>query len=287
MDASVRSFVESCDWVLVIGAMMTDFNTGAFTARLDPDKTIDIRHHRTHVGSKVYPSVEMKDILAELSRRITKRSEKSPIEPVSLGAVLGNGSDPITAEALYPRWANFLKPGDILVAETGTSSMGLGFALMPNGATFHNQSLWGAIGWATPAAFGAKVAAPDRRVILVTGEGSHQLTAQEISQFGRRGLKPVVFVLNNSGYLIERLLCRNPDFVYNDLAPWRYSELPRVLGCEGWFTARVTTCGEFDQALNVAEQGKTGAYIEVVTDKYAASPLSMKLHESVKTLYAS
>ena len=44
---------------------------------------------------------------------------------------------------------------------------------------------------------------PDRRLVLVTGEGSHQLTAQEISQFGRRGLKPIVFVLNNSGYLIE------------------------------------------------------------------------------------
>jgi indolepyruvate decarboxylase len=48
---------------------------------------------------------------------------------------------PITAEALYPRWANFQKPNDILVAETGTSSMGLGFALMPKGATFHNQTL--------------------------------------------------------------------------------------------------------------------------------------------------
>jgi indolepyruvate decarboxylase len=283
----VRSFVESCDWVLVIGAMMTDFNTGAFTSRLDPEKTIDIRHHRTHVGSKVYPNVEMKDILAELSRRVTKRSGKSPIQPVSLGAVVGNGSDPITVEALYPRWANFLKPNDILVAETGTSSMGLGFALMPKGATFHNQTLWGAIGWATPAAFGAAVAAPQRRLVLVTGEGSHQLTAQEISQFGRRGLKPIVFVLNNSGYLIERLLCRNPDFVYNDVASWRYSELPRALGCDGWFTARVTTCGEFDQALKTAEQAKTGAYMEVVTDKYAASPLSMKLHESVKTLYKS
>jgi indolepyruvate decarboxylase len=283
----VRSFVESCDWVLVIGAMMTDFNTGAFTSRLDPEKTIDIRHHRTQVGSKVYPNVEMMDILAELSRRVTKRSGKSPIQPVSLGAVVGNGSDPITVEALYPRWANFLKPNDILVAETGTSSMGLGFALMPKGATFHNQTLWGAIGWATPAAFGAAVAAPQRRLVLVTGEGSHQLTAQEISQFGRRGLKPIVFVLNNSGYLIERLLCRNPDFVYNDVASWRYSELPRALGCDGWFTARVTTCGEFDQALKTAEQAKTGAYMEVVTDKYAASPLSMKLHESVKTLYKS
>jgi hypothetical protein len=41
---------------------------------------------------------------------------------------------------------------------------------------------------------------------------------------------------------------------------------------------------EFDKALKATEQGDTGAYIEVVTDKYVASPLSMKLHESVKTL---
>jgi indolepyruvate decarboxylase len=287
MDESVREFVESCDLVLTIGTILSDFNTGAFTARLDPEKTIDIRHHRTQVGTKVYPNVEMKDILSELTRRVTKRSAKPPIQPTSLGAAAGSGSDPIRVEALYPRWANFLKPNDILVAETGTSSMGLAFALMPKGATFHNQSLWGSIGWATPAAFGAAVAAPERRLVLVTGEGSHQLTAQEISQFGRRGLKPIVFVLNNSGYLIERLLCKNPDIAYNDVPSWRYSEIPRALGCDGWFTARVTTCGEFDQALKAAEQGKTGAYIEVVTDKYAASPLSMKLHESVKTFYRS
>jgi TPP-dependent 2-oxoacid decarboxylase len=56
--------------------------------------------------------------------------------------------------------------------------MGLAYALMPKGATFHNQTVWGSIGWATPAAFGAAVAARDRHVVLVTGEGSHQLTAQ-------------------------------------------------------------------------------------------------------------
>jgi indolepyruvate decarboxylase len=143
-----------------------------------------------------------------------------------------------------------LKPNDILIAETGTVSMGLGFALMPDGATFHNQSLWGSIGWATPAAFGAAVAAPDRRVVLVTGEGSHQLTVQELGQFGRRGLKPIVFVLNNSGYLIERLLCITPAIEYNDLAPWRYIELPHAFGCDNWFTARVTTCEELDKAMS-------------------------------------
>ncbi|WP_336216600.1 hypothetical protein [Nonomuraea sp. LPB2021202275-12-8] len=49
----------------------------------------------------------------------------------------------------------------------------------------------------------------------------------------------MVFLLNNSGYLIERLLCEHPDSVYNEVADRRYSELPQALGCEGWFTARV------------------------------------------------
>lgn len=285
MDESVREFVESCDCVLRIGSIMSDFNTGAFTAHLDPKKTIEIRHHRVNVGSKVYPNVEMKDVLAELARRVTKRTGKAPVQPKSLGPVTGSGSSPITVESLYSRWANFLKPDDILIAESGTCSTGLAFALLPKGATFHNQTLWGAIGWATPAAFGAAAAAPERRVVLVTGDGSHQLTAQEISQFGRRGLKPTIFVLNNSGYLIERLLCKNPDSAYNDLAQWRYSEVPQALGCEGWFTARVTTCGEFDEALKNAGQKDRASYIEVVTDKYAAAPLAMKMHENVKTLY--
>ncbi len=137
---------------------------------------------------------------------------------------------------------------------------------------------------ATPAAFGAAVADLDRRVVLVTGEGAHQFTAQEVSQFGRSGLRPVIFVLNNSGYLIERLLCKNPAIAYNDIAPWRYSELPHALGCDNWFAARVATCGELDKALATAANIDAGAYVEVVTDAYAASPLALKLSESLRVL---
>ena len=287
MDEIVSKFVESCDCVVMVGTMMTDFNSGAFTARLDPPHTIDIGHHRTTVGSQVYPNVEMADILNELSRHVTPRTEKTPVEPTSLGPVVGSDGDAISVEALYSRWAEFLEPHDILIAETGTSSMGLAFASMPTGATFQNQTLWGSIGWATPAAFGAAVAAPERRVILITGDGSHQLTAQEISQLGRRGLKPIVFVLNNSGYLIERLLCEDPNIAYNDIASWRYAELPHALGCDDWFTARVTTCGELDQALQLAARGDRASYIEVVTDTYAAPPMAVTMHDHIQTLYHS
>lgn len=283
MTEEVRAFVESRDMVLAVGTIASDFNTGAFTARLDPARIVAIGHHHVHAGGKIYANVELGDVLAALASRLTKRDWQH-IAATSLGKSSGSGSDPITVEALYPRWAEFLKPGDIVIGETGTSSMGLAFAQMPQGASFHNQTLWGSIGWATPAAVGAAAAAPDRRVVLVTGEGSHQLTAHEVGLFGRLGLKPVVFVLNNNGYLIERLLCKDPEIAYNDVAQWRYTELPHALGCDGWFTARVATCAEFDAALEQAQKADSGVYIEVVTDTYAASPLSQKLGASMKAL---
>ncbi len=286
MNPEVRDFVEGCELVLVAGSIMSDFNTGAFTANLDPARSITLHHHWARVAGRTYPNVEIGDLLAALAVGLPRR-DWPRIAPTSLGPIIGGGDDPISAEALYPRWASFLRPHDVLVAETGTASMGLGFARMPAGASFHNQTLWGSIGWATPAAFGAAVAAPDRRVVLVTGDGAHQLTAQEISQFGRLGLKPVIFVLNNNGYLIERLLCKEPATAYNDIAPWRYADLPQALGCEGWFTARATTCAELDAAMERAGRADAAAYIEVVTDTYAASPLSMRLHDAVKTLYKS
>lgn len=285
MDDGVRVFVESADVVLTIGTLLTDFNTGAFTAHLDPARTIEIGLHSTRVGSTVYQDVEMADLLAEIIDRDLKKHVPASIPSATPTHSDDTADNAITAEQLYPRWADFIAPHDIVIAETGTGSMGLAFSRLPHGARFYNQTLWGAIGWATPAALGAAIAEPDRRVILITGDGSHQLTAQEIGQFHRLGLRPVIFVLNNSGYLIERLLCKDPDIAYNDVASWNYAELPHALGCEGWFTTRVTTLNELDAALATAARGDSAAYIEVVTGKYESPPLATKLHDSVKTLY--
>ena len=285
MGEPVRAFVESCEAVVVIGAMMTDGNTAGHTVCLNPDKTITIDHHRTSVGHTVYRNVEMADILTQLTGRTTKRVQRQPVTPDTLGPIVNGGNDPITADALYPRWANFFRPDDVIITDTGTSSLGLAFAQLPRGAEFHNQTLWASIGWATPAAFGAAVAAPDRRLILITGEGSHQMTAQEISQFGRRGLRPIVFVLNNSGYLSERMLCKDMALAYNDIAVWNYAELPHAMGCQGWFNARVSSCGVLDDALKTAEHANGAAYIEVVTGPDEAPPMYKKLHENVESFY--
>lgn len=287
MDPEIRNFVESCDCVLSIAVLPSDFNTGAFTAHIDRGRSVSIREHQVRVGHAVFSNVEIPDVLAELLKRLPRRTDIHPPKTAQPDPPRTRPDDPIAAGYLYPAFGKMLRQYDIVVAETGTPSMGAAFLKMPRGATFHNQTLWGAIGWATPAAFGCALAAPERRTILLTGEGSHQLTAQEIGQFHRYGLKPVVFVVENGGYLIERMLGSDPEKPYNDLAPWRYAELPAVLGCEGWLARRVATCGELERVLSELDGLGRGAYIEVQTPRMSAPPLAEALRDHRQSLYQS
>jgi indolepyruvate decarboxylase len=285
MDEDVRAFVESCDQVLCVGTVMTD-STPA------PSPPPSMKPAPSPWACTAPRSVPRPSRMSKCATFCRNSLSASVHPPQLLRCAPGRWATSSAAamtrsppRRCTPRWERFFRPEDTIITETGSSSMGLGFAHLPTGATFHNQTLWGSIGWATPAAFGAAVAHPHGRVILVTGDGSHQLTAQEISQFGRRGLRPIIFVLNNNGYLVERFLCKDPNIAYNDIASWNYAEIPHALGCNDWYSARATTCGELDNAITVAAQANTGAYIEVVTDTYAASELVMQLHDNLATLY--
>lgn len=277
----VREYVEGSDLVLSLGTVMSDINTGAFTTNIDHSRDIRIQPGKVIAGQATYHNVLMEDVLNGLVDAVSSRDLEVPFRPSGLGEPVGAPGDPVTPDFMYPRLEQFFRPGDIIMAETGTASMGLVTAKLPKNAVFFNQTLWGAIGWATPAAFGAAMARPGERTILITGEGSHQLTVQEISQFGRFGLKPVVICLNNNGYLIERLLCEDPYIYYNDLAQWNYHKLPAALGMDDWECFRAATNGELDTALNRAQEADMGVYIEIVTDTMAASDMALALNRLV------
>jgi len=281
INPEIREFVESCDCVLMIGAILSDNNMGMFTAELDKSRIIHIMPFNVNIGYAEYANVKMADILQGLVRKIPKRTDikgpvvRSPEKPER------NAEDPIMADYLYASYAKLFRPEDIILVDSGTSYYGLLPMPLPKRVKMYNQMLWGAIGWATPASFGTALAAPDKRVILITGEGAHQMTSQEISQFYRYGLKPIIFVLNNKGYLIERMLSKKLDYCYNELPQWNYQKLPEVLGCNDWITRKATTCGELDKIMEELENLDRGAYIEIVTPKFSAPPLMEVIHKNL------
>ena len=137
---------------------------------------------------------------------------------------------------------------------------------LSQGCTFVSQAVWGSIGYATGALLGTLLAAPNRRHLLFTGEGSLQLTAQEISTMLRHGLKPFIFVINNHGYTIERTIV-GKDAKYNDVANWRYSELPKVF-CRDC-TAETYVAETIEELRKVLETSHEAlVLVESVMDKH-------------------
>jgi indolepyruvate decarboxylase len=282
-----RQIVEGADVVLDFGGVnLNDITTTSYSARLDPARFISVGLNDVRIQDQLFANVRLADVLAEIAKLgpVGKpyRHTAGRASPVN-----GNASDKITMDALYPRYAAFIRPGDTVVLETGSSSPGMTPMALADGVRVEAQVLWGSIGWATPAAFGMALADPSRRTILITGEGSHQLTANEVGSMGRFGANITVFVLNNDGYLIERALEENPNWTYNDLSPWRYAELPKAMGCVDWFTARVTTLGELDSAMKSARDCRSGAYIEIKGGRMDM-PAGLKFaHGRLKEMYGA
>jgi indolepyruvate decarboxylase len=280
-----REIVEGAEVVIDLGGIsLNDETTTGFTTRLDPARFISIGLNDVRIGGQVFGNVRLADTLAALAK-LKSPAPRYKRTPEGNPSISGKPSDKITMNALYPRYARFIRSGDNVVLESGSSSFGVSPMPLADDVRVHIQMLWGSIGWATGAAFGIALADPKRKTILITGEGSHQLTANEIGNMGRFGANPIILCLNNDGYMVERALEPNPDWSYNDLAKWRYAELPHALGCTDWFTARVETLGELDAALKAARESKSGAYIEVIGERMDMPKGLAFAHTRLKELY--
>ena len=275
-------YVNNSDCVISIGTIISDLNTFSFDIKFDPSQYINIQGTYTIIENKKYENVLMKDILAALCEKIEKKDVVIEHEKRGFEKTDQADNAKLTADYIYPRLQEFLKPGDIIFSETGLTKFGIAPMSLPKDCILNNQVLWGSIGWATPAAFGAAIADKNRRVVLITGEGAHQLTAQEISTIMKHNLNMVIIVINNSGYTIERILADNPLDKFNDIANWNYSKLPSVFEGE-YHSIRVHTESEFDKALKDTENEPNKLYyIEVLTEMFDVPYLTKRVVKKLR-----
>ncbi|KAK1753354.1 thiamine diphosphate-binding protein [Echria macrotheca] len=278
----VRSEVESADCILWLGNYPSDFNTGIFSENTEGATIIDLQRFFVKIGQTKYDA-RINHVLPKLIEAFNAHPQLAqfPVEPLAPVAAPASTPQIIEQDWLWDRLSTFLQPGDLVVTETGTCQGGINATRFPNGSHGWTQGIYGSIGYAAGSAVGASVAAKEtglyKRIVLITGEGSLQLTVQALSLLNRLGVPPVVFVLNNKGYTIERFF-RGWTADYNDVPMWDYSALSRALSPEVDVKGfRVETAAELDGLLSDQEfaQASYPRIVDMVMDVYDG-PTSLK-----------
>ena len=124
---STREIVEGADLVLDLGGVsLNDITTAAYSAKLDPARFITIGLNDVRMGEKVIGGVRLADMLVELGKlKLNTAPFRRTVE--SAKPISGRPSDKITMDALYPRYAAFVRAGDTVVLETGSSTLSRDF----------------------------------------------------------------------------------------------------------------------------------------------------------------
>ncbi len=266
--------VESADAVLAAGPIFNDYTTVGWSSQPAVSKTIHVDPDRVHVAGVTYSDVFLNDFLEALAQAVKKNPknattliefQRTRVESVQ--PAVADPDAPLTRAEMCRQIQDVIDRNTTLIVETGDSWFnGFNMAL-PDGAKFEIEMQYGHIGWSVPATFGYAVAAPDRRIVLMVGDGSFQLTAQEVCQMVRLGLPVIIFLINNRGYTIEVEIHDGP---YNNIKNWDYAGIMNVFNAtdgngRGF---RATNGKELSTAINQALAHKTGpTLIECTIDR--------------------
>ncbi|MEM7223132.1 MAG: thiamine pyrophosphate-binding protein [Pseudomonadota bacterium] len=268
---SCSEIVESSDMVLAAGPTLTDYTTTGHSTLINRKKMISLEHHSVRLPGQTHNAVAMRDFLTELTGQL-KPNDSSMVaferirEPAHEQRPVADDA-PLTTMALFSQVQRLLDGNAAVVAETGDSWFNGMNLKLPEGARFEIQMQYGSIGWSVGAVLGFAIGAgADHRVIGLIGDGSFQLTAQEISTMIRYDQNPIIFLINNGGYTIEVEIHDGP---YNTIKNWNYAGLIEVFGNgEGkGLGLKAGTEGELAAAIAQAKDHDGLVMIEVAIDR--------------------
>ena len=169
----------------------------------------------------------------------------------------------------------YLGGDGIIVADGGETAVWMELAVTPKRpGTFHFHGYLGCLGTGIPFGLAAKVAYPDQRVVVITGDGSVGLNFAEFDTAVRHRL-PIVVVVNNDqawGMCKHEQVVRygQQRIVATELGPTRYEKAAEGFGVYGEF---VEQAADIVPALDRAFASGRPACVNVMTDPAVISPV--------------
>ena len=183
--------IESSDCQIFAGPLFNDYTTTGWTTLTPPAKLLHAGPDSLRMHGAFFSGVPLAAFLEALAAKVRKnessltsyRRQHDLLSP----PVAAADSAPLSLKELRRQFQTLISPESDIVVETGDSWFNGQKLHLPAGARYFFQMQYGSIGWATGAALGVSLGADaGRRTLALIGDGSFQLTAQEVSTFLRQ-----------------------------------------------------------------------------------------------------
>ncbi|KAL2243970.1 pyruvate decarboxylase 1 [Sesamum indicum] len=265
--------VESADAYIFVGPIFNDYSSVGYSLLLKKEKAVIVQPDRVVIGhGPTFGCVLMKDFLQELAKKINKNTaafENYRRIYVPEGQPRkSEPKEPLRVNVLFQHIQKMLSSDTAVIAETGDSWFNCQKLKLPEGCGYEFQMQYGSIGWSVGATLGYAQSVPKKRVIACIGDGSFQVTAQDVSTMIRCGQRTIIFLINNGGYTIEVEIHDGP---YNVIKNWNYTGLVDAIhnGEGKCWTTKVYCEEELIAAIETATGEKQDClcFIELIVHK--------------------
>lgn len=273
-DPNVKEYVEQADCIIALGAVLTEMETGGYSAKLHPEVLIQLNHHETKIGYHVYNDLTLSDVVNALGHGTSDLAKKVRFTVPKIAAeeiFAPSGKKNLCVAGMIQELNNVLEDNHAFSVVTDTGDcMYAGMSLKTD--IFLAPGYYVSMGFGVPAAIGAQLAMPSRRPIVLVGDGAFQMTGMEISTAVKMGLNPIIIVFNNASYAMLRFIDQQRD--YFNLHRWDYVQLAKSVGANA---AQASTGAEFKSALEQAVNSDKLFLIDAMLDSEDISPTLRRL----------
>lgn len=293
-----NTIAAGADVVLSVGCRFTDWSASSYRAgatfSFPPAKLIQIDIDPHEVGKNYPVAVGFAADAAPTVGAIAAASE-SPVADRSaylaevlqlqvewraqLATRLDSDASPMTSQRPLKALREVLPRDAIIVVGSGNAQGTVKQTLEVYEPRTHMTSgSYSPMGWAVPAAIGAKLGRPDKVVVCIVGDGDFLMTMQEIAICVTQNIPVVFLVQNNCGFISIRggqrkLLDRfiGSEFNTQDGQPYTpdFQAIGNAFGVATW---RAENGQEVEKALREAVDSGKPAIVEAMTSRDAAGP---------------
>jgi indolepyruvate decarboxylase len=273
----VRKAVEESDCLLMFGVLLTDITLAFMPSRFQKRNVVNCAVEGLKIKNHTFVDVQFQDFCTSLFKTELPKKETAIVSSVRRDKTeFVPEKKKLTSARFFEKIDSILNENMSVIADVGDCLFGAADLVMHHKSSFIASAFYTSMGNAIPGALGMLLAQPDKRPLVLVGDGAFQMSCTELSTILARGLNPIVFVLNNRGYTTERFLI---DGSFNDIADWKYHEITKLFG--GGIGKVVGTEEELNVAVTEALQHKELTIINVLVDKTDVSPALKRMTESL------